>query len=365
MPYLVQVHARIVQAYVRPTCPCHLQAVRPIRPGLPSAIVPSSRMPMLLFSTPFARTRRVLARAAVAFVALLFLSDPTFAQDAPADTSQWTTDLSGKLSGSQAAYRNWQEGGVNSLAFTTSIDGTAEKRGEHWIQKNQARLAFGILRQDFDQDDNSEVRKADDLIRLESTLRYQGEGFFRIFNPTIAGNLRTQFAKGFAFPGQDNPYPDDSPLGGEITDGETRLVSQFFSPAFITESIGLTYEPDEWVSMRLAAASKQTVVLEDQLKVLYDVDLDKSARVEAGAEYALDINRQITEDIRYKSNLNAFFSFNQTEDPPDVLWGNVLQLSVNDYISTELEVTLLYDKNVDDRVQLKEVLSVGVSFNIL
>jgi hypothetical protein len=43
----------------------------------------------------------------------------------------------------------------------------------------------------------------------------------------------------------------------------------------------------------------------------------------------------------------------------------VLQLGVNDYISTELEVTLLYDKNVDDGIQLKQVLSVGVSFNIL
>lgn len=280
-------------------------------------------------------------------------------------TGAWTTDLSGKLSGSQAAYSNWQEGGINSLAFTTSLDGIAERRGERWIQKHSARLAFGILRQDFDQDDQSEIRKADDLIRLESTLRYQGTGFFRIFNPTIAGNLRSQFASGFAFPGQDNPYPEGNPLAGDIPDGETRLVSEFFSPAFLTESIGLTYEPADWVSMRLAAASKQTVVLDEGLRVLYDVDIDQSARVEAGAEYALDVNRAITEDIRYKSNFNAFFSFNQSEDPPDILWGNVLQLGVNDYISTELEVTLLYDKNVDDGIQLKQVLSVGVSFNIL
>lgn len=305
--------------------------------------------------------------AAFLFVAAMVASVGTpyaFAQDdgeASDSIGVWTTDVSGKLSGSQAAYSNWQEGGVNSLAFTSSLDGIAERRGNHWIQKHQARLAFGILRQDFDQDDESEVRKADDLIRLESTLRYQGDGFFRIFNPTIAGNLRTQFAKGFVFSGQDNPFP----AGGEVPEGEEILVSEFFAPAFITESIGLTYEPQQWVTMRLAAASKQTVVLEDDVKVLYDVDPGKSARVEAGAEYALDINRAITEDIRYRSNFNAFFSFNQTEDPPDILWGNVLQLRVNDYISTELELTLLYDKNIDNRIQLKEVLSVGVSFNLL
>lgn len=302
----------------------------------------------------------LLMAALVAFVG----TPGAFAQDdaAASDTvGVWTTDVSGKLSGSQAAYSNWQEGGVNSLAFTSSLDGIAERRGRHWIQKHQARLAFGILRQDFDQDDQSEVRKADDLIRLESTLRYQGDGFFRIFNPTIAANLRTQFAKGFAFPGQDNPFLEDE----EVPEGETVFVSQFFAPAFITESIGLTYEPARWVSMRLGAASKQTIVVEDDVKVLYDVDIDKVARVEAGVEYALDVNREITEDIRYKSNFNAFFSFNQTEDPPDILWGNVLQLRVNDYISTELEATLLYDKNVIDQIQLKQVLSVGVSFNLL
>ncbi len=312
---------------------------------------------------------RIIAMClAIAALAAFLGIRPAHAQDDSADTDTtgaWTTDLSGKLSGSQASYRNWQEGGINSLAFTSSVDGIAERRGERWIQKHTARLAFGILRQDFDQDDQSEIRKADDLIRLESTLRYQGTGFFRIFNPTIAGNLRTQFASGFAFPGQDNPYPEDSALGGEIPDGETRLVSEFFSPAFLTESIGLTYEPADWVSMRLAAASKQTVVMDEGLRVLYDVNAGQSARVEAGAEYALDVDRAITEDIRYTSNFNAFFSFNQTEDPPDILWGNVLKLGVNDYISTELEVTLLYDKNVDDGIQLKQVLSVGVSFNIL
>lgn len=296
--------------------------------------------------------------------------NPAEAQDAdseaePDTVSTWTYDLSGKLSGSQAAYSNWQEGGINSLAFTSSIDGQAQQRGERWIQTHQMRLGFGILRQDFDQDDEGEIRKADDLIRLESTLRYKGAGFFRIFNPTIAGNLRTQFAKGFAFPGQDNPYPDDNPLSGDIPDGERRLVAEFFSPAALTESIGLTYEPANWISMRLAAASKQTIVLDEQLRVLYDVDPNSTSRVEGGAEYALNVNREIVSNVRFKSNLNTFYSFNQTENPPDVLWSNVFIMKVNDYLSTDLEVVLLFDDNVDSRVQVKEVLSVGVSFTVL
>lgn len=280
-------------------------------------------------------------------------------QAAPADTvGQWRYDLTGKLSASQAAYKDWQEGGINTVAFTSSVDGLAEKRGARWSHTHELRLAFGIIYQDLEGDEN--VRKADDQIRLQSNLRYRGNGFFRLFKPTIAGNLRTQFARGFDY--ENNPFPDGSPNAGDETPVQT---SDFFSPAFITESIGLTYEPADWMSLRLGGASKQTVVLDEDLRVLYDVDRDKTARIEAGAEFQTSINRQIAENVRYKSTLNAFFSFNQTEDPPDVIWENVISMKVNSWLSTDLEFVTKYDKNVVDAIQIKEVLSVGISFVLI
>ena len=270
----------------------------------------------------------------------------------------WQYDASARLNFSQAAYKNWEEGsGTGSLAFTAGLGGATNKRSEHWIQAYEVRLAFGLIDQE-----GQEVRKAEDEIYLNTSLRYDGDGFFRIFNPTIAADLRTQFAKGFDY--------ESNPFEGEVSDARTNLeppvqISTFFAPAFITESIGLTYEPVNYFTVRLGAASKQTVVREPDFRVLYGVDPDNSTRVEAGGELAANLDKNLTENIRYRSQLNVFFSFNQTEDPPDARWENTINLKVNDWLSTDLQFVALFDKDITSAIQLKETISVGVSFTLL
>lgn len=282
--------------------------------------------------------------------------------DAIPDSLQgtWLYDASARLNASQAAYKDWtQGGGASSLAFTAGLGGEAARRGDHWIQSHELGLAFGLI----DQADR-EVRKAEDEIRWNSSLRYEGQGFFRRFNPTIAADLRTQFAEGFDY--SDNPFTDELP----DTDPRTNLdppvqTSAFFSPAFITESIGLTYEPVSYFKIRFGGASKQTVVLDQDVRVLYGVSGNSATRIEAGAEVAAEFDKRFTENIRYRSQGNVFFSFNQTDEPPDARWENTINLKVNDWLSTDLEFVALFDQDITSAIQLKETISVGVSFTLL
>lgn len=288
--------------------------------------------------------------------------DPPDPDEVVSDTAQshWTYDATSRLSVSQAAYKDWQEGGgTNTLAVTGAAGFVAEKRGATWLQGHEIRLAFGVL----DQEDQA-LRKAEDQIRVQSNLRYQGDDFFRVFNPTLAVQLRTQFASGFDYDG--NPYEGEVPDGDPRLDQETPVqTSAFFAPAFITESLGLTYEPVQQFTVRLGVASKQTVVADRDFRVLYGVNSDDLARVEAGAEFASSADLQITENIRYRSDLSVFYSVNQTEEPPDVLWDNTLSLSVNSWLSTDVEFTALFDQQTTRAIQLRETISVGLSFTLL
>lgn len=279
--------------------------------------------------------------------------------------AQWKYETLGKFSFSQAAYKDWKEGGgVNSLAFTTSLEGTAERAGERWAHSHDVRLVLGFLNQE-----NRELRKSEDLIRLQSALRYHGGDFFQVFSPTLAVNLRTQFASGFNY--SDNPYPEPGenpayPVGHPKAGEEPPVkTSAFFAPATLTESLGLTYEPTDAFQMRLGGASKQTIVAEPDFRIIYGVDRENVARVEAGAEFASSLDYRIMEDVRYRGRLNVFFSFNQSEKPPDMIWENVVNLQVNDWLSTDLEFVALYDQNTTQAIQLKEVISVGISFSLL
>ncbi len=282
--------------------------------------------------------------------------------DVPDSVKTWTYDATARLNFSQAAYKDWEEGGgSNSLSISSGLTGGASKRGDNWIQEHNLRLAFGIIDQE-----GQELRKAEDEIFWNSSLRYEGEGFFRLFNPTIAADLRTQFAKGF-------DYSEDNPFSGEVSDTTDQRLKQespfqtsaFFAPAFLTQSIGLTYEPLESFTIRLGGAVKQTVVREEDFRVLYGVDEDTPVRVEGGAELASSFDRQLTENIRYRSQLSVFYSFNQTEDPPDARWDNSINLKVNDWLSTDLGFVALFDRDISNTLQLKETISVGVSFTLL
>lgn len=272
----------------------------------------------------------------------------------------WRYDATARLNASQAAYKDWEEGaGTGSLAFTAGVGGQAQKRGDHWIQSHELRLAYGLIDQE-----GRESRKSEDQIRWDSSLRYEGTRFFRLFQPTIATNFRTQFAPGFDY--------TENPFEGEVPDTDERLTrdlpiqkSAFFAPAYITESIGLTYEPFADFTVRAGGASKQTIVLEKDFRVLYGVSDEDATRVEAGAELASAFDRQLTENIRYRSHVNLFFSFNQVENPPDALWENTIYLQVNDWLSTDLEFVTRYDKDIVDAIQLKETISVGLSFTLL
>jgi hypothetical protein len=187
--------------------------------------------------------------------------------------------------------------------------------------------------------------------------RYIGDGFFRLFNPTFASVLRTQFVKGFNY--------DEDPFGDDVNRETPVLVSNFLSPAFFTQSLGLTYEPAPWYMLRAGGAMKQTIVKDQELRPLYDVDTNDFLRLEAGAELNNVIDIELMENVRWRSTLNVFLSFNEIESPPDVTWENNVSLRVNDWLSTELEFVALYNENVSDAVQIKEVLSVGVTFSLI
>jgi hypothetical protein len=322
-------------------------------------------------------TRGVLS-SLIPVLSVFVLSMPAFGQTEdpvpdPNDPSEavpdsvvgvWQYDASARLNFSQAAYKDWEEGAGNgSLSLATALEGQATQRGENWIQAHELGLAFGVINQE-----SQELRKSEDEIQWNSSLRYEGDQFFRLFNPTVAVNLRTQFAEGFDYTSNPFAAEDESnvPPDDPRRDLETPVqTSAFFSPAFIVESLGLTYEPLPDITMRLGAASKQTVVLEEDFRVLYGVDDQKRARIEAGVEFASALDRNLTENIRYRSQLDVFFSFNQLEEPPDARWENTINLKVNDWLSTDLQLVALFDQDITDAIQLKETISVGLSFTLL
>lgn len=279
-------------------------------------------------------------------------------EDPPPLTEEdgWRNTLVSSLAASQAAYSNWQEGGINALAFNAGVIGQFERVLGNFKQVHDLNLEFGQLKQD-----TLDYRKAADLIRYAFALQYQSTG---VFQPTFALEARTQFAPGYDYDPTPEEY-DEYPSIVLVLGQELR-VSQFASPAYLKQVAGVTYDPEAWYTARLGFGAKETVVRAEELRPLYGNALDQSVRVEAGLDLAVEARREIAENITWHSRLGVFQAVSQFGDAaPDTIWENNLAMKVNDFLNVNLGVATLFDNDVSEDIQLKELLSLGVSFALL
>ncbi len=284
---------------------------------------------------------------------LLSATHPSSAQDAEAGEESdevplgaWENTIQGRLAGNQSGYHNWQEGGSSTISFTGELRGSAERETEEWTQAQSFRLAFGQKKQG-----GLSFRKDQDIILYDFSLQYQGDSNL---DPTVSGEFRTQFAPSYNY--QTNPFDDDREPPVKVSDA--------FSPGYIQQSVGLTYDPNEWSSYTFGVAGKETVVWIDRLRPLYMEGINQSVRVQVGVNGSVDIEKEIFENVMLRSKLGLFAAFNKS-DLPDMRWENRITMKVNEWIEVDIEAVAYYDRDVSSELQFRENLSIGAYYTFL
>ncbi len=299
---------------------------------------PIVTMPVLAADAPNARQAHVPD-------SLPALPAPAGVDEPPA----WGYNLVGRFAASQVSFQQWTEGGTNTITGRTRLDGLAERTRGNWSHVHEVQVTLGLVKQD-----TLAVRKAADEVHLRSSLRYQGQGFFKALNPTLASELRTQVAPGYNH--KRNPFDDDE------REPPVR-VSDFFSPATLTQSIGLTFE-EGWFQSRLGVGTKETVVIDRPLRALYQLRPDQPMRMEVGIESRTHVDKDLLENVNYSTTLGLFAAFNRA-NVPDMLWENELLLKVNRWINVSFEFTALYDRDLSSVLQRKQGFAVGLSYDFI
>lgn len=260
-------------------------------------------------------------------------------------TGPWTLNLDGSLTATRSSFSNWREGGVNSLGYSAGLRGEAVHEKVRWKQTHSLRLEFGQIKQE-----EMEIRKSTDVIQFGYVLQNLSGS---VLSPTAALEFRTQFASGYDY--KNNPFDDgrEPPV----------KVSDFLAPAYLTESVGMSYEPDTWFSTRLGVGGKQTIVTIEELGALYGLDAGETVRLEVGLDSQTEVKLEIFENVFLESKLGLFTAFRNLE-MPDTRWENFLTMKVNSWLNVNAEFTALYDGDVSTRMQYKQLTSIGVSVDI-
>ncbi|MFV1883301.1 MAG: DUF3078 domain-containing protein [Balneola sp.] len=273
----------------------------------------------------------------------LFLIHPLNAQTivVPEDQVGWGQTWVLNLNGSQASYDNWSEGGVNTIAGTFSTVYTKLYRKERTSYGFRVNLRYGQSRIDGD------TRKSDDLISIRSRVTYDlAEG-----SPVAAYGaiqFKTQFAEGYNY--------GAGPLGEDI------LISNFMAPGYFIEGAGIEYNANENLQMQGGLALKQTIVNDDNLVGFYN--MTDNFRSEGGLSTGITYQNTIAENIQYSSNLETFTNFLLPIDETDISWANEITGQINSIVSASFQFELRYDNDFSSEIQLKQVLSAGITVNL-
>jgi hypothetical protein len=254
----------------------------------------------------------------------------------------WTHSLVTGLNLTQISFKDWKAGGENALSYTINVAGTSVDEEERTSWTNNYKLAFGQTRLG-----SQGLRKTDDEIYFEALLIYK---YGLYINPYVAATARSQFAKGYVY---DNL-------------GNSEVVSKFFDPGYLTQSIGLAYRPMPEITTRIGVGLRESFA--SDFAAIYTDDpataeIEKS-RVNGGGESVTDVAWTFAENMRFTSKLELFLPFSDTH-LLTVRSDNAISAKVNKYVTTNLTLTLISDPKVSPYTQMKQVLSLGLSYTIL
>ncbi|TVQ70615.1 MAG: DUF3078 domain-containing protein [Balneolaceae bacterium] len=261
--------------------------------------------------------------------------------------SNWERSLRASLTGTQATYRNWSQGGTDNLAVLGSTAYTSEYSRDRYGYKLDINLRYGQTRVG-----DGDFIKSDDRIRIrnQASRKFRDERLSAIFNL----NFESQFDKGYK-----NPVPEE---------GEQReLISRFMAPAYITQVLGLSYKPVESLRMEGGVAMKQTIVAvtdENLSRRYFGVgNEDQNFRNEAGLSLLVGYERRVMENIFYSGYVETFTNVNRSLNYTDVLFVNEITGQINRYISANVEFVLAYDREIEPDLQVKQIISLGLSYS--
>lgn len=303
-----------------------------------------------------------MKRVILLCTALLFLGTVGFAQEAVKDTTWKTGGLISATFG-QVSLTNWAAGGLSSISGNGHINLFANHQKGKGSWDNNLILAYGLLKQG-----EADVVKSDD--RIEFTTKYGREAWSPDWSYTALANFRTQFTEGL--------------------DAEGNRISDLMAPGYLLASLGFDYRPNDNFSFYISPVTGKFTFVTDEILAAqgaYGVEAGvlgvddsgnlvviqdgKTSRSELGGYIRTTYNKNLMENVNFLTSLDLFSNY---DNPTllDVNWDTMISLKVNEYITTSLGLTVIYDHDIKiqdgdkigPRTQFRQIFGVGFAYTL-
>lgn len=279
-------------------------------------------------------------------LSLIFVSvSALFAQE---EEGTWKISGENTFLLNQTSFTNWASGGINSFAGNIVLNYDFNYKKDKWSWDNKALGSYG---QTFQKE--TDWRKNDDRLELNSLLGYEAAEYWMY---TFFLNFKTQFAPGYDY----------------ISNTEKRKISDFIAPAYLNFGPGFAYKKDDNFKVNISpAAARFVFVTIDSLAPNYSIDPGKNSRFEFGASLDAYYKTDIMENVSFENTLRLYSNYLDKPQNVDVDYTANVFMKVNEYITVNAGVQLIYDDNIliqksdgrkEPALQVKQILGAGFTY---
>jgi len=247
----------------------------------------------------------------------------------------------GSLNLTQSSFDNWTQGGENSFSWQLNFNMGLSWKYPQYDFSNTLKITYGKVRVG-----TAPSRKSVDEVKLESVFKYKIGLYVNPYASFIGG---TQMTRGYNY-----------------DDGGKSPVSDFFDPAYFTQSLGFGYAYRELFKSRMGVALKQTITRNFPVPYTDDPATSKieKLRFEYGAQGVTDLKVKFATNILLTSKLEMFSNLKALKEV-DVRWDSILSAKVAKYFSVNFNFKLFYDRDISKKRQILQSLSMGLTYTFL
>lgn len=247
----------------------------------------------------------------------------------------------------QASFANWNSGGNDNIGVLGKINYNLSFRNRRHYLENILQSGYGFMSAK-----GQSQRKTEDFINLMSNYGYDlGRNYYL----STGFQFLSQFTPGYNYGATPDPEYDDR-------------ISRFMAPGYLNVGLGISYNPNENLQIIFRPANGKLTFVNDPLLQKagrYGLERDgQTLRTELGALLNIIYRLKIYKDINLDNQVNFFSNYVTHSERVDVAYTGALNIRFNKFISTVVTLDLAYDHDQIRKLQRKQTLGIGFSYNL-
>lgn len=247
----------------------------------------------------------------------------------------------------QSSFSNWNSGGNNNIGVIGKVNYNVSYKNHKHFLDNHIQLGYGFVASE-----GESSRKTEDYINLMTNYGYDiGKNFYL----STGFQFLSQFSPGYNYTATPDPEFNDR-------------ISRFLAPGYVNAGLGISYNPNENFQLIVRPLNGKFTIVTDpflQKAGRYGLERDgQSLRSEVGALINVLYRLKIYKDINLVNQINFFSNYVNHAERVDIAYNGTLNIRFNKFISTVVSLDLLYDHDQIQKLQMKQTLGIGFSYNL-